>query len=367
MSKVTTTNLSPVVEIMTWLLMVISSLAVGTRVGLKYVIIRRLSVDDALILVSLLLCLLQSICVAIEAGNGFGMKQSLVSDSHLAVLLKSNYAADMLYISSITFAKLSALAFMAFLLQRTRNIEWGIIGITVIWAISAELAVAFQCNLPQPWDWIGGRCFDRKTWWNYFEISNIVLETLLTVYPSLFVLKIQMSWKKKSVVLTCFLMRVVVIIAIVIELVYRYRIPTEVDSTLAPWSIAVCMQIVQCADIVVACVPHLKPFLEGLQSSGFRFYLPGESPARAVYYHSYGETGKSVGQELSEIVGVSNQTTVTAHIPEWQDHWDDGQSHSSQSHIIRETREWEWVVEAEPVRCQPADPSVVPAVRLAKC
>ncbi|PWY76980.1 hypothetical protein BO70DRAFT_363535 [Aspergillus heteromorphus CBS 117.55] len=348
-SKVTPTNLSPVVSIMAWLLMVISALAVFTRVGIKYVISRQLSLDDGLILVSLLFCILQSVCVANEASNGFGMQRSLIPDSHLEPLLKSNYAADMLYICSITFAKLSTLAFITFLMQRTRKIEWGIIGITVIWAITAEFAVAFQCHLPQPWDWLEGRCFDRNAWWNYFDISNLFLELIIIIFPSLLMLQTQMHWKKKVIVLTCFLTRLAVIISIVIGLVYRDRVSTEADPTLAPWSVAVCMQITQCADIVVACVPQLKPFLKGLESSGLRLYkLQGENSIRAGYYQSHGSRGKSVGQELSGLRGVSNQTTVTAHSPGWQDQWNDGQSHTSQSHIIRETREW--VVEEEPVR-----------------
>lgn len=67
----------------------------------------------------------------------------------------------MLYVASLTFSKLSALAFMTFLMQRTRKAEWVLIALISAWAVAAEFAVAFQCDLPQPWRWNQTRCFNR--------------------------------------------------------------------------------------------------------------------------------------------------------------------------------------------------------------
>lgn len=67
----------------------------------------------------------------------------------------------MLYVASLTFSKLSALAFMTFLMQRTRKAEWVLIALISAWAVAAEFAVAFQCDLPQPWRWNQKRCFNR--------------------------------------------------------------------------------------------------------------------------------------------------------------------------------------------------------------
>lgn len=87
----------------------------------------------------------------------------------------------------------------------------------------------------------------------------------------------------------------------------------------------------------MACAPHLKPFMDGLQSTGLRlYYLPGETSERGEYARV--SKAKAAAHELSGHVGVANSTAVSAG-REQQD-WDDTMSHSSQDHIIRETRTW---------------------------
>ena len=75
--------------------------------------------------------------------------------------LQSVYASEMFYIASLTFAKLSALAFINFLMQRTRKTELGLIVLISAWGVAAEFAVAFQCHLPHPWGWNEDQCFNR--------------------------------------------------------------------------------------------------------------------------------------------------------------------------------------------------------------
>ena len=67
----------------------------------------------------------------------------------------------MLLITSITFAKLSLLAFLRNLTPRKLDRRIGlVIGLVVLlWFITAIFTTAFQCHLPRPWDYSGGRCF----------------------------------------------------------------------------------------------------------------------------------------------------------------------------------------------------------------
>ncbi|PWY92270.1 hypothetical protein BO70DRAFT_327359 [Aspergillus heteromorphus CBS 117.55] len=340
MIVVTDTNRSPIIGILAWLLLVISSLAGAARLGIKYAITRRFSMDDYLIFVSLVISFLQTGCISIAVHNGYGTEQSASSDEQIETALKALYAAYLLYIISLSFAKLSALAFMTFLMQRTRKMEWVFTGLIVVWAISAEFALAFQCGFPNPWDLAKHNCFDREAWWLYFGVTNILSEFALIVIPSLLVLHIQMADSKKVVVICCFLTRLSVVGAIIVELVYRDSSKNAEDPLLELWKVAVCIQLIQSFAILAACIPHLKPFMDGLQSTGLRlYYLPGETSRQGDY--NYGSRGKTVGHQLSGLAGtaVANSTTVFANRP--QPDWnDDNMSQNSQSHIIRETVEW---------------------------
>ncbi|PWY74476.1 hypothetical protein BO94DRAFT_559641 [Aspergillus sclerotioniger CBS 115572] len=337
MIVVTEVNRSPIIGILAWLLFVISTLAGLARLIVKYVIARRLTMDDILVSVAMGFSLLQTICISIAARNGYGQEERASSSEQLEKALKSVYASEMFYIASLTFAKLSALAFINFLMQRTRKTEWGLIVLISAWGLAAEFAVAFQCHLPRPWGWNEDHCFDRDTWWMVFGAIDILSESALIVVPTMIVLGIQMAVARKAVVIGCFLTRLLNISAIILELVYRQRNRGAADPMLAIWEAAVCAQVVQCLGIIVACVPHLKPFMDGLQSTGLRmYYLPGETSRRGEY--GYDSKGATTGHELSGLPNVVNSTTVFA--GERQSDWDDTLSQNSQSHIIRETRTW---------------------------
>ncbi|RAH47969.1 uncharacterized protein BO95DRAFT_385144 [Aspergillus brunneoviolaceus CBS 621.78] len=341
MTVVTDTNRAPVIGILAWFFMVIAVLSGGTRLLIKYVIVRKLTMDDYLISVALVFSVLQAACVANAAGNGYGQEQRASSQHQQAVALKSIYAAELLYIPCITFAKLSSLAFMTFLMQRTRKVEWGLIAFITTWAMTCEVAVAFQCGLPQPWNWLTQTCFNRAAWWYYFGITNILTECALMVFPILVVSKIQMADTKKAVVIGCFATRILVVIAIVMELVYRGRMQEDPDEPLLEiWKVAVCMQLVQCLAIIVSCIPHLKPFMDGLQSTGLRLYhLPGQSSTHEQYGYGSGKKKRSgTAHELNQLHGSAHDTTILAEQRERD--WDDAHSQTSQSHIIRQTMTW---------------------------
>ncbi len=97
-----------------------------------------------------------------------------------ANLSKAQYAATFLFIASVCFAKLSLVSFLRNLTPLPLDRKWGLIigSLVVLWAITAALAFAFQCHLPQPWDYVNQACFNRVSdlpspdsnqFWNFFE------------------------------------------------------------------------------------------------------------------------------------------------------------------------------------------------------
>lgn len=79
-------------------------------------------------------------------------------------LLQSTYAAGLLYIPSLLLAKLSVSLLLRLITPNIlhKKLILGVEIITVFWAVSSEIAAAFQCHLPVPWKFLGGNtCFDR--------------------------------------------------------------------------------------------------------------------------------------------------------------------------------------------------------------
>lgn len=67
-----------------------------------------------------------------------------------------------------------------------------------------------------------------------------------------------------------FALRIFVVAAIVIELIFRDRAGQALDQTFASWPVVVCTLFVQCLSIIFACVPYLRPFFGALESGMIR-------------------------------------------------------------------------------------------------
>lgn len=132
------------------------------------------------------------------------------------------------------------------------------------------------------------------------------------------------------------------------------------DATFDFWLIAVSMSLSQCLAIVTACIPYLKPFLDGLESGMIRSDLlrRGDVTASQAAKYGYGShfskerksphssANKSVLHnnqlELDSINTNGPRTTVASVMASGnQDgvEWDAG-SHSSRTQIIRQVKTW---------------------------
>lgn len=104
MVVVTDTNRSPIIGILALLFAVISTLSGAARLGIKYAITRKFTVDDHLICVAMVslesfhrmsaltspqaFSVLQTICITIAAQNGYGEAESASSQERIDIALK---------------------------------------------------------------------------------------------------------------------------------------------------------------------------------------------------------------------------------------------------------------------------------------
>ncbi|KAG2415088.1 hypothetical protein HFD88_006279 [Aspergillus terreus] len=355
MGRFASDSWTPAVNVTTWFLLVTAILSVLTRLGTKYRIFRRWTVDDYLSIASLVFCAAQSIAVSMATANGYGEHYGKLNDAQVEGVMKSQYSANLLFIASMCFSKLALTRFVHGLTPSSsdRRIAVGLEVFIVLWAVAGTIASAFQCKPPDTWDYLHGQCFDLEAWRNALGATNILSEAGIVAQAVLVISRIQTNIRKKAVLASVFAIRIFVIAAILCQLIYARKTAHTPDPTSDTWPVAVSTQLAQCLSVVTACSPQFKPFLDSLRSTGMR--VDGMSR----YNKSYGY-GSNLGSRVrtatantrsrrrsdaNELMPIqlketqspthTHQATVTT-MGAAQD-WD-AESQSSQTRIIREVR-----------------------------
>lgn len=139
------------------------------------------------------------------------------------------------------------------------------------------------------------------------------------------------------------------------------------DPSFDMWKWSVIMAVVQCLNILTICIPNLKPFLDSLQSGQIRIddlRRQGKSSSNGYGSHQgsgnkYGQSsGSNGGQDtvtsqknkLLELVEVPKQRKAKGTPKRALTSQDgsaawDGQSHTSQTILIQQTKTWHVDVE----------------------
>lgn len=94
--------------------------------------------------------------------NGFMSTSSRISPDSASLTQKSLYASEFFFVLTMGVSKSSVVMFWHYLfsallyqhLTLLLNIGLG------IWSVSCALVVLFQCQVPQPWAIVDGRCIN---------------------------------------------------------------------------------------------------------------------------------------------------------------------------------------------------------------
>jgi hypothetical protein len=79
---------TPAINVLTWFMLVTSILSVFTRLGTKYWIFRKLTVDDVLSIAALIACVGQSVAVSVATEGGLGQHFLPLDASNVEKMMK---------------------------------------------------------------------------------------------------------------------------------------------------------------------------------------------------------------------------------------------------------------------------------------
>ncbi|KAF1949615.1 hypothetical protein CC80DRAFT_256910 [Byssothecium circinans] len=264
-------NRTPVVQIVTWLCLAVSILAFFTHAGIKFHATRAMGAETILVFLSLVFGTAQSISVLLQTSNGFGKPSSTLGDGEVDAILKSEYAATMLFFCSIAFSKFTLIAFIHGLTPRQsyRCINYGLGGFSLAWLLVAIFVSAFQCPLPRPWEKARPGCIDYLNWWNAATSMNIISEIAIVGLEVSIILALQIRWPRKASIVSLFACRLLVVVAIALQLHLSHKENSSSrkdDVALGYWQSTVGNQVVQCLGIVTTTLPYANMFMESFES-----------------------------------------------------------------------------------------------------
>ncbi|KAH0594423.1 hypothetical protein MHUMG1_07773 [Metarhizium humberi] len=366
--QITDSNKSPLIQILSWFFMVVVILSAIARCGTKLYMVKTLKSDDWLAVAATIMAVSQFISSLVQAGNGLGQHGDALSEQQIESILKGEYATELLYIASLGLAKVSTAATVVNIASRShRNIIFGIGTVIITWAVTGFIVVLFQCQLPEPWDMIRKSCIARPAFWRYFCAANVITDIFLIGIIVHNIRGIQTSWSKKALVIGVFGSRILVAPALVFQIMFSGKSLATADPSFDMWKWSVIMAVVQCLNILTICIPNLKPFLDSLQSGQIRIDdLRRQGKSSSNGYGSHQGSGNKCGQssrsnggqdtvtsqksKLLELVEVPKQRKAkdtpkrALSSQDGSAAWD-GQSHTSQTILIQQTKTWHVDVE----------------------
>ncbi|GAW16741.1 hypothetical protein ANO14919_061780 [Xylariales sp. No.14919] len=282
---VTADNQATGVSIATWFLASTFLTVYLSGQTVKYTMLRRFRLDDYILLLSIVSSLSSmsarvnieltrtqtfalplSVLFSVAASNGLGNK--IVPNAQLDVIQKTQYAADILYISVVGTVKLSLLVFIrqiAIDAKQTRLILYLLLFHISI-TIASLFASAFQCRVPRPWETLGQQCFDTSAFWTGFGVLDILTEFSVILTSIVLVWNVHLPTQRKLVVVGCFAPRILVAAAAATRL--AFLVPSLPHNYWAwnLWRLVVSTEVQVCLSISTACVPSLKPLFEAIEA-----------------------------------------------------------------------------------------------------
>ncbi|KAI4957707.1 hypothetical protein J4E86_004846 [Alternaria arbusti] len=259
---------APLIQILAWLFLAFSTLAVVAQFATKKAMSRRLVAADFVLLAALVLSAGQAATLLSPAGQAIGNVQAGLTTDQIDGAWKALFSSEILSVLTIVAAKGSLLVSLTLVtpVASHHRMMYATGVVTLLWGFSAVLLIAFQCPSPRRWDITNPECIDLRAVRTYNVVMNIVTDLALAIVPTLMVLPLQITSEKRLTLITGFWSRIAVVFASAAQIGYIHTLPLPSDLLHSIWRIVVCGQIVQVTSIMTATIPFLKPFMMSLDS-----------------------------------------------------------------------------------------------------
>lgn len=241
--------------------------------------------DDIVCGIATFFAIVQTIVSGVAISDGFGKSLSLLTASQIVGAEKALYAAQLLYIVTLTMTKASMALMFARLMHMKSHVRvcYAVLTLSVVWGIGSFLAEAILCTVANPWILVGNKCPNIVLSWEAVTALNVITELIIAVMPLWLVWNLQTDRSRKVAVVMVFSLRTPIIAAAITRVAYlRTSIPSS-QPLLTGVIPFICMEVEMHYGLMAATFPCLKPFIANFNTS-WGTYDPSGT-------HGYGSSG----------------------------------------------------------------------------
>ncbi|EGC47882.1 conserved hypothetical protein [Histoplasma capsulatum var. duboisii H88] len=191
-------------------------------------------------------------------------------DDYVLLTAAATYAADILYIVTHCISKSSAALFYLWISPSRSHVfvAWGLVGVSVIWAVVSMILLSSVCGFPRPWLDASSHCAAMFPRWQIITAFDIITEASLAAVSLFLVAGIQMPVIGKIVVVSAFSSRLLVALPASFHLHYIKKMIESSDYTLVGSSVTAYLQLELSYGIMANTIPCLKPFMAAYEETG---------------------------------------------------------------------------------------------------
>lgn len=154
--------------------------------------------------------------------------------------------------------------------RRHHLIGYAIGCLIAVWAIVCWFLRIFICDLPRPWDITNNICLNRSAIRLGTTITNALVELVIVVSAVSVVLGVLLPRRPKVCVMIAFSMRLGVLPAMFVRLVFYNQSAYRGDETYGRAKVEILTQIAMNLSIILMTLPCAKPFFVIFEGGVFR-------------------------------------------------------------------------------------------------
>ncbi|CAP86009.1 Pc20g06800 [Penicillium rubens Wisconsin 54-1255] len=252
------------------ILLIITILATTVTVLSRIRILRGVSWSDSTLFLSCMIYIPQTVCVNIASSSGIGKHRDALSNASFERYSKTLFVSQLLAILVLGCSK-AAVALLVLSLQPFEKTTLAckiVLGLVSAWTIASLIALGNQCDQPQPWNSITGRCVDREVLYIALGGVHMLLDVVIIGLPVTLLHQVQILRWKRHQISALFAMRILVLALTIAGLrslrpLYNSNPIDETWNALMP---AIWLQLILSSSIICTCIPTLKRVLAELQT-----------------------------------------------------------------------------------------------------
>ncbi|PVH93776.1 hypothetical protein DM02DRAFT_634271 [Periconia macrospinosa] len=278
-----------ILAIVSWCLGCALIFGVAIRIGIRLLTKHGPNLDDICILLAVVFAIGGIILVSFAVRAGLGMRLESMNENHLDEIQQQTYIITILYVMTIGIAKLSVAAFLYRLAHtRAQKVCVTLLSIFILcWTVAVTAVVIFACGLPRPWGFIKNDCIEVIPFWSSASAIDISTDIAMILLPINIVSKLDITARKKAVVMTIFALRILLIILSFMRVVLLdVSLSNTADISFDGIPFHAVTQAHAVLSILLACGPAFKPFLQIIQAS-----MPSSRLAKHRTESSFGNLG----------------------------------------------------------------------------